>query len=338
MNSRLLISSLVLMTVSLMGFGQTIRRVNNNGLTGTNIYSTIQDAHDAASDGDLIYIEGTKSSYGGFVCTKQLIFIGTGYFLMENGPMQALANESLINGGVEFDAGSSGSILYGVNINFIGLSSYASTSTRVKVSNITISRCRIEHSINVESGLSNVLISQSIIFGNVSSGTNVSNLTIANNILSSAVNLTNTTSGQLVNNVFTYEVGNMGSIYNCILSNNIMASMSTISLNNNTFSNNIGIGPQFPAGNGNQQNVAMADVFVVDATAGPYLDSRWKLKAGSPAIGAGIGGVDCGAYGGATPYVLSGIPPYPTVSSFITSGIGSAATPLTVIIDTKGND
>ena len=40
-------------------------------------------------------------------------------------------------------------------------------------------------------------------------------------------------------------------------------------------------------------------------------DGRYKLKAGSPAIGYGVGGVDCGIYGGPEPYVLSGMPTVP---------------------------
>lgn len=40
---------------------------------------------------------------------------------------------------------------------------------------------------------------------------------------------------------------------------------------------------------------------------GNTTDTQWRLKAGSPAIGAGIGGIDCGMYGGATPYKPSGI-------------------------------
>lgn len=40
------------------------------------------------------------------------------------------------------------------------------------------------------------------------------------------------------------------------------------------------------------------------------LDERFALKEGSPAIGAGTNGVDCGVYGGVYPYVLSGLPKF----------------------------
>ena len=55
----------------------------------------------------------------------------------------------------------------------------------------------------------------------------------------------------------------------------------------------------------------MATVFVdYSGTLGKSDDAKWKLKAGSPAIGAGVSGVDCGVFGGVTPYVLSGVPLY----------------------------
>ena len=38
-----------------------------------------------------------------------------------------------------------------------------------------------------------------------------------------------------------------------------------------------------------------------------------ELKAGSPAIGGGVSGADCGAFGGPAPYVLSGVPNLPHI-------------------------
>ena len=63
--------------------------------------------------------------------------------------------------------------------------------------------------------------------------------------------------------------------------------------------------------NGNQANVDMIAVFVPSGTT----DGQWQLRNGSPAIGAGLGGVDCGMFGGTDPYVLSGIPDIPMITS-----------------------
>ena len=54
-------------------------------------------------------------------------------------------------------------------------------------------------------------------------------------------------------------------------------------------------------------------------------DNRYELKAGSPAIGAGVGGIDCGAFGGETPYKLSGIPFVPLIYQVNAPTTGNAS-------------
>ncbi|HRZ78222.1 MAG TPA: hypothetical protein P5248_12680, partial [Bacteroidales bacterium] len=73
--------------------------------------------------------------------------------------------------------------------------------------------------------------------------------------------------------------------------------------------------------NGNQSNVSMANVF--EGTTGTSTDGQWKLRTGSPAIGAGENGVDCGMYGGPFPYILSGMPNIPSVYYFLAPAIPS---------------
>ncbi len=53
----------------------------------------------------------------------------------------------------------------------------------------------------------------------------------------------------------------------------------------------------------------MTTVFIT----GGSTDGKYQLKEGSPAKGGGLNGVDCGVFGGSTPYVLSGIPPGPSI-------------------------
>src|SRR6187397_2990958 len=111
-------------------FGQTIRRVNNTGIPlGPNMYAKLQEAHNAASDGDIIYVEGSGTTYDNLVCTKKLTIIGPGYLLGENYTyFSDLRSANL--GTVVFDPGSAGSSLIGCS----------SVSVTVKVSNITLSR------------------------------------------------------------------------------------------------------------------------------------------------------------------------------------------------------
>ena len=107
----------------------------------------------------------------------------------------------------------------------------------------------------------------------------------------------------------------------------------------NVVVNNIGNATQFGNANGNQQNVSMANVFV---GAGENIspDGQWKLKAGSPAIGAAYGStaekpIDIGIFGNYTPYVLSGLPPIPTIYFIENEPIGSDTDPVSVTIKVK---
>ncbi len=83
----------------------------------------------------------------------------------------------------------------------------------------------------------------------------------------------------------------------------------------------------------------MTTVFVGTGT-GISSDGQWKLKSGSPAIGAGYGSttgspIDAGIFGGQSSYVLAGLPPVPTIYFFENQPIGSNADPIDVTIKVK---
>ena len=98
--------------------------------------------------------------------------------------------------------------------------------------------------------------------------------------------------------------------------------------------NNIHTNAYLPAGNGNI-NSSPLDLRYVDSGS---TDGKWKLKAGSPGIGAGFGGTDCGIFGGSEPYVLSGIPPIPTIYSLTAPAVGEKNTGLPIQIKVKSNN
>jgi hypothetical protein len=70
---------------------------------------------------------------------------------------------------------------------------------------------------------------------------------------------------------------------------------------------------------------------------GHTTDSQYQLKAGSPAIGAGLSGEDCGMFGGNTPYRLSGLPNIPSVY-FLGAPTTSNGNTLPVTISVKTNN
>jgi hypothetical protein len=115
-------------------------------------------------------------------------------------------------------------------------------------------------------------------------------------------------SATICNNIF---LGNV-SIINAVFRNNIHVATNVpdcISISNSVVENNIGASTQFGNTHGNQQNVDMTTVFLYTGST----DGQYRLKSGSPAIGAGVGGVDCGSFGGNYPYVLSGMVSGPSV-------------------------
>ena len=67
-------------------------------------------------------------------------------------------------------------------------------------------------------------------------------------------------------------------------------------------------------------------------------DARAQLAASSPAKGAGVGGVDAGAFGGDTPYVLNGIPTIPTIYQLTVPTQVSQGGTLNVQIKAKTNN
>lgn len=346
-----------LLAFSCSTFAQTIRRCNNNPVvTGVNIYSTIQAAHDAAVAGDIIYVEPSVTDYGSVDVRKRLTIIGNGYFLDKNSNVPFDQRTSKI-GSITFNNGSANSILTGIEMNsFISITDV----------NIIITRCRIptEISFGLSSNLvagvnsrgNNATVTKCFIGGQIigQNSTSVSsqfgyNCTITNNIHQGRIN--SITNSVIANN--TYNSAGLGGIVmnnlnGCSVTNNIYDARGLTSPipfvfggAGNTISNNICLGQAgTPSGNGNVNFGNAAITFLV---ANPWTtfgieDAPFQLAAGSPAIGIGTGGTNAGAFGGANPYILSGLPAYPVMTNFTTSGVGNTTTPLQVSVTVRGNN
>ena len=91
--------------------------------------------------------------------------------------------------------------------------------------------------------------------------------------------------------------------------------------------------------NGNQFNIDMATVFAdFDGSLDLSTDGKWELKAGSPAIEAGISDADCGAFGGPAPYILSGVPNLPHIYQADVPASATSESGLQVTIKVKSGD
>jgi hypothetical protein len=314
----------VLLALNVAVFATVWRVSNLNGSDAD--FTTLQAAHDAASSGDTIHVEGSHIFYGIATITKQLTIIGPGYFLDQNPATQANKNPAKFNSTISFSAGSAGSKIMGCEFHYY---------LYLGASNITIERNHfVGYSVySNAAGLTDISIVNN--YFNVlwySYGIYLyhtgSNILIANNINNGYTTIGDQYFGVvLLNNVF----GSSVSVYNAVVTNNIL-SYNGYSGINSVATYNIGNSTQFGNQNGNQQNVNMYDVFLYTGST----DGQYMLKPASPAIGAGESGVDCGAYGGNTPYVLSGMPPIPAIYSFQSTSIPSST--INVSISAKSHN
>jgi hypothetical protein len=348
---------IAVMTLTVSTFAQTLRRVNNNpGITlSPNMYSSLQAAHDAANPGDTLYIEISTILYDAVALTKQLTIIGPGSWsdVYDDERGQGTEGATRVEA-ITFSAGSAGSSIIGVLVD--GMTENSITINGV--SDLTIDRVRMNwiKFIGGFGNANNILISRcylqnGFIAASAPAGVwSYSGVVITNSILISA----------LYYQSIQLETDNrfFGTIENCLIkgfiiaknfaiNNNILLSDNAGTLGASTLSNNVSFSTlgsvNGVAYNDNQFNVDMSTVFevapsVTSLPAGVTEESRWQLKEGSPAIGAGIGGIDCGPYGGVTPYQPGGNAPVPSIYKFKTTSTGSQTTPLNVTISTKANN
>lgn len=302
-----------------------IWRVNNMPNSSADFTSLVA-AVDAASPNDIIYVEGTGTTYneGELYLTKPLTIIGNGFFLTENDHLQANHFPSKLTINLYLDAGSEGTVLSGLSIT--GGNLYVYTS------NITIERCYISVGFRLRSydqSCSNFLLKQCYVTNGLWTWSMVyesSNMVFENNIIFDDLTL-NSDVGQYIvkNNVLP---GNYNDINakNAIIQNNIANGIVADESDNNVVENNIiGMGNVPNGGNNNLSGIDFSEVFV-DWPDGENTstDAMYELIDGSVAQGHGVGGIDCGIFDGDFPYILSGLPPIPRIEESNISGVGTS--------------
>jgi hypothetical protein len=298
-----------------------IWRVNNNtGIIAD--FITAQAAHDGAVAGDTLHFEPSLTSYGDLNMTKRLVLIGVGDFLNINPNQQATGIASYINTLNILNTGAAQSVIM---VSFIYMNITG-------VPNVVVQRCFIGNRIDAND-TDNMVIRNCYFNSGINISNSSSNMLFHNNIIRGNINMDGSSSATILNNVISLN-GNFSNIYNSIFRSNILVAGGLSTVSATSLENNLSFDASIPAGNGNQQNVNMNDVFLNHTTS---LDKDLVLKAGSPAIGAGYGGVDAGAFGGASPYVLSIQPNVPAIYKLNAPPSVSGST-MTVVISTKSNN
>ena len=332
----------------------TIHTVNNN-LNGPGQFTTIQDAIDAATAGDTIYIASSPANYtnpslGRFVVSKKLTFIGVGMR-----PGEKKENSALSRIGQRFDlndAAANGSSFIG--LYFAGVSSAINVSANV--SNCQVLRCWFDGSstyLGFNSGsFTGWLIANNYFGFNCGSAIDMNNNTCTNFIIQNnvfaeisgcgiqngssvvAINGFPNSANCIVSNNLFYGGQGAGvanhdrafnSISNFIIENNIFHTMSPAGAANSVFNNNITFGTAsntLPYGsNSGANNVADTDPQLTTFSNATFNPNQNFQPAGGPAKTGGVGGGQMGVYGGSFNWNNSAVSPIPVIKNFsITSG------------------
>lgn len=326
MKTHTTIITIICLMIAGTTFSQNHWRVNNAiGIDAD--FKDIQSAFDSASAGDIIYIEGTNIPYGNATASQPFTIIGTGYFLAVNDSTQANLAPS-ITATLTLNSGAEGTYMAGLT----------TSNLRIGASNVIIER--------------NNLSSVTIGYNN-----DVGNVVIRQNYINSITDQYSYTSAVIQNNIVTYylysSVKANWLIYNNTFFSNYSSSSGLINVYNSSIKNNIVINTSSsatyhcintsPEQNNNiewnvcnkepwnmpvpENNIWTAAIDAIVVNVGSAEHKLYHAE-GSPAIGYGEGGIDCGAYGGLNPYILSGMPPVPhifkasvPVSATTTSGL-----------------
>lgn len=320
-----------------------VLRVNNQFATNASeaIFNTLQEAHDAAEAGDTLMIEGSATAYASVTFSKKLVVIGTGYFLTENEQSQASALSSIVNY-INLKSGSEGTILIGLEFQ-VG-AGFDLPAPVIEVNDIIVMRCYIPNPISFLGTLQNIKILQNYIRSTALVSNNLgvipaafSDVELSNNIIYS-INVSSSSQGPRVfskveHNIFVSSVNITASV---IRSNIFLTDDAWTTLNSSIIQNNLFKQTAFE-GSGNI-TYSSDDLFVSEPPVlNLVLDREYQLKNDSPYKTSGYNGSEPGVFGESFPYVLSGIPPVPTIFDFSADSFGSKESGLTIQLKAKSN-
>ena len=233
-------------------------------------FSTVSDAHEAASGGDSLYVSGSVQSYGSLSLNRPLTILGPGYFLAQNPETQANLNSATF-GTITFTSGSEGSVVSGVTV----------TDFDVNADDVVVRRNRLTRDLFVRTSRANLIFTQNYVARNISVSANCSNILILNNLMpndansgSVVISSPNTSSLEISHNLLTRNI----SVFNSTVTNNIIQSDDPVvaAANNNSLAGNLVVAEGDPP----------ETLFLGDGST----DGRWQLAAGSSAAGSGFDG------------------------------------------------
>lgn len=205
---------------------QSILIVDNNfnAPTGNDIYSTLQEAADAASAGDTIYVQPSPTKYGTINIEKELHLIGIGFNLDKDLPHLSVIADVYLWNNVDNTSNASGSTIQGLELDFIypvnrdGVTTF--TLDNVKVFNCLLDR--IHWITNARSvPISNLEMYENVFNSDITFPNTLSSVIIRNNLIRNMyLNSSTANSAVISNNLIYGLVGKNASGDNVIIQNN----------------------------------------------------------------------------------------------------------------------
>jgi hypothetical protein len=325
---------------------------NNPGATGGQNVTTganaLQDAIDQATDGDIIYVTPSISSYGSVNVNKPLSIIGSGIRPIKESSLRSTAgNLSLIDG-------SSDSRIIGMHLTRLIIGAADVNTNNILVQNSRVRK--IAQIVAPNNTLSNIILQNNIIGAlstNSEGATNlrlvtVSNVKVSNNLILGTGSFPGmfATNVDCENNIFSNTCGgntfNTGNFLNCSFYRNIFYGTETTLDDSNTFIDNLSFGGetiQFSSNPINSGNIEDQDPLFVNFPLTRTWDDLYdiNLQAGSPAIlDPNDRTQDIGPTGGVSPFDDEGNN-LPLIQSLQVPDLISQGSDLPVIIKGKGN-
>lgn len=356
----------VLATVSFTLQAQSVFYVDNNqgapNDPANNNYNSVQTAVNAATAGDVIYIQPSPNNYGDINMTKPLTIYGIGHNPELNAGQRAIVQNILFR-----SADASGSKISGLDIQGIYLDNTTYNNHDVIIENNRL----VQIQGNSQTGKANRAIisgnffyhasthaiynynSQDwVITNNTFSRPNsywgytlfnlLNNTTILNNnIILSRQNgdtnqrvqlFTNCNGTQISNNIFIF-------VGNAVIDFTTLGTNSALNFQNNlTYSINTSLNPL--AGSGNIDDTDPLFVSFNPAAELNNPGNDYHFQAGSPAIGTGSDLKDLGVENGNFPFSVRGYPTeLPYITDFvINNNILSAGTDLDINVKANANN
>jgi hypothetical protein len=324
---------LILLVLISYSYAATLTVDNRTPSAGQ--YSTIQAAHDAAVSGDDIYVYPSPNTYDGITVTKQVHIYGSGW-----GYNYAFDGICITKAGnVIFGSGSEGASISGMELSQCSIGAYGVNVSHclvtagmiIQANSVTIKENRVLW-IEVNSG-SLIEISKNYIYG-VRIGWNANcSISIASGC---SVNVFQNIISSPDHGIFLYQGSStayiVGNTINCPGHTIISYGPIPIGANNIIATSTYGLDATYWLNNIVCEDLSL---FFVDAANGDY-----HLAPGSPAIGAGENGIDCGAYGGSSPFNDKlNTPELPTVIQLLTpTTIVPGSEPMPITIKARTNE